>query len=225
VNATARKTGLARKKPNHKMADAGEKIIRLNYRMGEAEVFARNLKLLTQMRNLTPTTASHALCEYLVADAELRLKNPVDDEERGRAKTQLAKARDGIHPQWYRRLMIKGATRSHGTTREQFHGLSRWLGLQNADLWRDDLITFVLTDELPNVQEAKQEDRLTELPKSTLMSKFATQLQRLAGLLELDEYSFLVPLIDRLYLLELVPLRRWNRLPSAAETTPSRCPK
>lgn len=194
------KTGLATKKPNEQLADAGESRHRPNFKMGEAEVFAENLRLLTQMRGMTPQTASVALSAYVLAEAERRLQDAIGTEEQAKAKAAVAKAKKGVQAKWYRRLMKKGVTRSHQMTRAQFHGLAGWCGLKYADLWRKDLITFQLTGEKPTVQKVKRKQKALTSALPQWVAKHQTVLRKLAELLDRDDFQFLIPLIDRLYL-------------------------
>lgn len=193
-----KKTGLAHRQVNPELADAGEGRQRLNFKMGEAKVFARNLRLLTEMRDLSPATASRQLREHLIADAEARLKIAVTEDKKRKAEAELALAQQAdIQPKWYRRLMTKGVTKSHRMTRMQFHGLANWLGIPYEDMWRKDLVTFCLTDDLAKPHEGEPKE------KSSWIIRHTRHLRMLSVLLDDDDCQFLGPLIDRLYNLSL----------------------
>lgn len=165
---------------------------RPTFYMGEPNVFARNLRLLTAMRGLTAEAACKGIAEMLRRDADAerdqvweRMKDPVARKAASTKAQQIRKI--GIDPKWYRRLTAKGVSRSDKRTRTQFLAIAKFFGVRHEGLWEADLITFKLTD--------------LQAPILPPTNRFAIHGQKLAELLEHGggRYDYLMTLLDSLH--------------------------
>ncbi len=165
---------------------------RPTFYMGEPNVFARNLRLLTAMRGLTAEAACKGISEMLRRDADAerdqvweRTKDPVARQAASKKAQQTRKIT--IDPKWYRRLTAKGVSRSDKRTRTQFLAIAKFFGVRHEGLWEADLITFKLTD--------------LQAPILPPTNRFAIHGQKLADLLEHGggRYDYLMSLLDSLH--------------------------
>ena len=172
-------------------ADRLEGEHRPTFYMGEPNLFARNLRLLTAMRGLTAEAACKGIAEMLCRDADTerdqlweRTKDPVARQAASKKAQQIRKI--GIDPKWYRRLTAKGVSRSDKRTRTQFLAIAKFFGVRHEGLWEADLITFKLTD--------------LQAPMLPPTIRFAVPAQKLAELLEHGggRYDYLMTLLERL---------------------------
>ena len=109
---------------------------RPTFYMGEPNVFARNLRLLTAMRGLTAEAACKGIAEMLRRDADAerdqvwdRTKDPVARQAASKKAQQTRKIT--IDPKWYRRLTAKGVSRSDKRTRTQFLAIAKFFGVRH----------------------------------------------------------------------------------------------
>ena len=166
---------------------------RLNIQMGEPGIFARNLRLLTAMRELTAERACKEIAEMMrreaVAERDRILKNTSDSKASQAATEKFQEiAKIKIDPKWYRRLMASGVSRSDKRTRTQFHAIARFFEVRYEGLWETDLVTFKLNDLKAPIVTSTQ-------------TRFAFHVQKLIELLdhEAGKYDYLKSLLDSLY--------------------------
>jgi hypothetical protein len=185
---------------------------RLNIRMGEPGVFARNLRLLTVMRGLTAEEACKGIAEMLRREADAERdqvwERTKDADARQAASKKAQQARKiKLDPKWYRRLTAKGVSRSDKRTRTQFHAIARFFGVRYDGLWEADLITFKLSD--------------LHAPIVPPTNRFTIHAQKLVELLEQGggRYDYLMTLLDSLHA-EAFPHGQTGRHDAGAWTMP-----
>jgi hypothetical protein len=200
--------------PGTTQAEGLDRRHRLNIRMGEPGVFARNLRLLTVMRGLTAEEACKGIAEMLrlEADAERdqvweRTKDADARQAASKKAQQIRKL--NLDPKWYRRLTAKGVSRSDKRTRTQFHAIARFFGVRYESLWEPDLITFKLSD--------------LHTPIVPPTNRFAIPAQKLVELLDQGggRYDYLITLLDSLHA-EAFPQGHAGRNEAGAWTMPDK---
>jgi len=166
----------------------------LPIRMGKPAAFARNLRLLAALHDLTAEGLCRELKQMLVRK-EANLRAAILEEDLGSVRRRdtdaelnaVAVAVKRINAKWIRRLMSKGVSRSDKRTRTQFHAIAKFFRVEYALLWEETLITV----QHPGLGQ----------PLATPYAPFAVESQKLVELLELGDrrYGYLSQLIDSLH--------------------------